>query len=87
MFHGGFFLGLLINTEDGDVPPKLLSNFNGLQGVIADHSGSTVLDMNCLRSLESWDRGFESHSWHGCQCVRLSCVSVVLRVGRGLATG
>jgi hypothetical protein len=43
--------------------------------------------MNRLRSLESWDRGFEYHSRHGCLCVLLFCVYVVLCVGRGLATG
>jgi hypothetical protein len=44
--------------------------------------------MNCLRSLERWYRGFESHSRHGClYCVRLFCVCVVLCVGRGLETG
>jgi hypothetical protein len=43
--------------------------------------------MNCLRSLALWDRGFESHSTHGCLCVRLFCVCVVLCVGSGLATG
>jgi hypothetical protein len=35
------------------------------------HSG-----MNCLRSLERWDSGFESHSTHG--SLRLFCVCVVL---------
>jgi hypothetical protein len=39
----------------------------------------------CLRPLEHWDHGFESHSRHGCVsaffCVVLSCV------GRGLASG
>jgi hypothetical protein len=28
----------------------------------ADHSGGSVYGMNCLRSLERWDREFESHS-------------------------
>jgi hypothetical protein len=41
--------------------------------------------MNCLRPLEHWDRGFESHSRHGCLSAfilfALSCV------GNGLATG
>jgi hypothetical protein len=41
----------------------------------ADHSGR----MNCLRSLDRWDRGFESHSWMSV-CVYsvfvLSCVQV-----------
>jgi hypothetical protein len=31
---------------------------------IADHSGSAIQDMNCLRSLERWDRGFESHGMY-----------------------
>jgi hypothetical protein len=43
--------------------------------------------MNCLRSLESWDRGFESRSRDGCLCVRLFCVRVVLWVGSDVATG
>jgi hypothetical protein len=45
--------------------------------------------MNYLCSLERWDRGFESHSRHGClYCMRLFCVCVfVLCVGRGLAMG
>jgi hypothetical protein len=42
--------------------------------------------MNCLRSSERWDYGFESHSRHGCLCVRLFCVCVVLCVGCDLAT-
>jgi hypothetical protein len=37
--------------------------------------------------IERWDRGFESHSRHGCLYVRLFCVCVVLCVGGGLATG
>jgi hypothetical protein len=28
----------------------------------ADHGGRAVKGMNCLRSLERWNRGFESHS-------------------------
>jgi hypothetical protein len=35
----------------------------------ADHSVRAVSGMNCLRSLERWDRGFESHSRHECVCV------------------
>jgi hypothetical protein len=50
----------------------------------ADHAYLTYL-MRCkawTRSLESWDRGFEFHSTHGCLCRRLSvfvlfCVYVV----------
>jgi hypothetical protein len=40
--------------------------------------------MNCLRSLERWDRGFESHSRHA--YVRLFSSCVVLYVGRGYGT-
>jgi hypothetical protein len=40
--------------------------------------------MNCLRSLEHCNRVLESHSRHGCLCVRLFCVSVILFVCRGL---
>jgi hypothetical protein len=43
----------------------------------AGHSGRAVWGMNFLRSLERWDRGFESHSRHGCLFV----------LGSGLATG
>jgi hypothetical protein len=46
-----------------------------------------VQGMNCLRSLEHWDCGFESHSRHRCLCVRLFCVCGVLCVGSGLAMG
>jgi hypothetical protein len=53
-----------------------------------DHSERAVYGMmNCLRSLENWDRGFESHSRHGCLCVRLFCVCVILCEGSGLETG
>jgi hypothetical protein len=41
--------------------------------------------MNCLRSIGSWDHGFESHTRHRCLvCVYSVCV--VLCLGRGLAT-
>jgi hypothetical protein len=42
--------------------------------------------MNSLRSLEHWDRGFESYSRHGCvfAFIVLLCSSCV---GSGLATG
>jgi hypothetical protein len=44
--------------------------------------------MNCLRSLECWDHGIESHSRHWClYFLCLFCVYIVLCVGRGLATG
>jgi hypothetical protein len=41
--------------------------------------------MNCLRPLEFWDCGFQSHSRHRCLCVHLFCV--VLCVGRAPAKG
>jgi hypothetical protein len=56
-------------------------------GKHAEHSGRAVWSMNCVRWLERWDRGFESHSRHGCLCLRLICVCVVLYVGSDLAAG
>jgi hypothetical protein len=42
--------------------------------LLADHSGRTVWDMNCLRPLKHWDRGFESHSGHGSLCAFILCL-------------
>jgi hypothetical protein len=43
---------------------------------MAGHGSRTVYDMNSLRSRGRRDRGFESHSGHGCLvfvlCVRFS---------------
>jgi hypothetical protein len=55
--------------------------------MLGDHSGCVVQSMNCLRLLERRDHGFESHSRHGCQYVRLFYVCVVLCVGGGLSAG
>jgi hypothetical protein len=38
--------------------PLLIPKVDVLWG---NHSGGAVYDMNCLRSLERWDRGLESH--------------------------
>jgi hypothetical protein len=62
-------------------------SYNWVYILVANHSGRAVYGMNCLCLLECWDRGFESHSRHGCLCVRLFCVCVVLCVGCGFATG
>jgi hypothetical protein len=40
---------------------------------VSDHSGRAVWGTNCLRSLEHWDRGFQSHSRHGCMCAFILC--------------
>jgi hypothetical protein len=77
------------------IPSYLSKTERSNQGLIwgtipscADHSSRAVWGMNCVRSLEGWDRGFESHSRHGCLYrVCLFCVCVVLCVGSGLATG
>jgi hypothetical protein len=60
--------------------------FLWMNGIIADPSGRAVWGINCLRPLQRWDRGFESHFSYGCLCVRLFCVYVFLCVGSGLAT-
>jgi hypothetical protein len=41
---------------------------------IAPHSGRAVECMNCVRSLEHWDPGFEYHSGHGCLCAFILCL-------------
>jgi hypothetical protein len=43
--------------------------------------------MNCLCSLERWDRDFESYSRHGCLRVFILFVCAVLCAGSGLGTG
>jgi hypothetical protein len=40
----------------------------------ADHSGRAFWGMNCLRSLEHWDRGFESHLRHEYLCAFDLCL-------------
>jgi hypothetical protein len=43
----------------------------------SDHRGRGGYGMNCLLSLERWDRGFASHSKHGCLCAFIClCCSV-----------
>jgi hypothetical protein len=39
-----------------------------------DHSGRAVWSMKCLRSLEHWDRGFQSHSRHGSLFAFILCL-------------
>jgi hypothetical protein len=46
--------------------------------ISGDHSGVAVKGMNCLRSLESWNREFESHSRHGYQCAFILCLCCFL---------
>jgi hypothetical protein len=41
---------------------------------LADHSGRAVYGMNCLRSPERWDRGFESYSRHGYLAAFILCL-------------
>jgi hypothetical protein len=52
----------------------------------ADHSSRAVWGMKCLRSLEHWDRGFESHSRHGCLSLFILCLCCPV-LGSGLVTG
>jgi hypothetical protein len=44
-----------------------------------------IQGMNCLRPLEHWNRGFESHSRH--ECLSTFILSIVLCVDSGLVTG
>jgi hypothetical protein len=52
-----------------------IMQFRGTIPTSADHSGS----------LECWDRGFESHSSHG--CLSTFILFVLYCVGRGIASG
>jgi hypothetical protein len=45
----------------------------------ADHSGRAVEGMNCLRSLELWDRGFESIPLNAWMFVCVCAYSVFVR--------
>jgi hypothetical protein len=60
-------------SKDFTVTERKLLKFDGLllEGARsgADHSG-----MNRLRTLEHWDRGFESHLIHGCLCAFILCL-------------
>jgi hypothetical protein len=62
-----------------------LHNVHSLKNIFAYLNSRAVWGKYWLRSLECWDRRFESCSGHGCVsaflCVVLSCV------GRGLASG
>jgi hypothetical protein len=54
---------------------------------ITDDSGRAVYGINCFRSFGRWGRGFESHSKHGCLCLRSFCDCVVLCASSILTTG
>jgi hypothetical protein len=49
-----------------------------------DQKGHVVQGMNCLRFLERWDRGFESHSKHGCLYAFILCFACA---SSGLSAG
>jgi hypothetical protein len=71
------------------IPPTVLGISFSCTGATESRrqSGRAGEGMNCLQSLERWDRGFEYYSRYGClYCVRLFCVCVVLCLGSGLAT-
>jgi hypothetical protein len=72
--------GFILSHEQANGNGDPLFHFLPAYTIRADHSGRAVKDMKCLRPLERWDRGFESHSRHQCLCVRLFCV------GSGLAS-
>jgi hypothetical protein len=52
-----------------------MENFIMFKQVVPITVGA-VEGMNCLRSLERWDRGFEFHSRHGCLSVFILFVYV-----------
>jgi hypothetical protein len=63
------------------IPTALCPYMSRVSYLITDFLRLSLRILNCLRSLERWDRGFESLSRHGClYCVRLYCVCFVLCV-------
>jgi hypothetical protein len=54
--------------------------FITLRAVKAGHGSQAVWGMHCLRSLGSRDRGFRSHSGHGCLVFVCVCVCVCVCV-------
>jgi hypothetical protein len=49
-------------------------SFLSLYSQLGRSQWSRGLNMNCLRSLQRWDRGFESHSRHGCLSAFILCL-------------
>jgi hypothetical protein len=47
---------------------------------VADHNGRAIEGMKYLRPLEPWDRGFESHSRHGCLSAFILCLCCPVKV-------
>jgi hypothetical protein len=41
----------------------------------AGNNDRSLRGVNCLRPLECWSRGFESHSRHGCLCAFIHVLS------------
>jgi hypothetical protein len=64
----------LILTAYGSKRGNYFVFFDQYISVVAEHSGRAVWGMNCLRSLERWDRGFDSHSSHRCLCAFILCL-------------
>jgi hypothetical protein len=53
---------------------KYTGNFVYVTKTEVDHSDRTVWSMNCIRPLEHWARGFESHSRYGYLCPLILCL-------------
>jgi hypothetical protein len=67
---------LLVSYSYNNAILKLLVSYRkSVQSTpMADHNGRAVYGMNCLRSLERRDRGFESHSRYGYLFVFILCL-------------
>jgi hypothetical protein len=62
------------NAGRSQWPRGLWHELSSLAQTLAGHIGHAVYGMNCLRSLEHWNRGFEFHSRHGSLCAFLLCL-------------
>jgi hypothetical protein len=76
---------VFMSSSQGSVSSGFVCKCTYLLNIDTDQIGRAVKGINCLRPLEHWDRGFESHWRYGCMCAFCGCV--VLCVGSGLATG
>jgi hypothetical protein len=67
-------VGLVRYTDSMQIALAYFHFFNKDSNLKANRSGRAVSGMNCVRSLEHWDLGFESHSGYGCMCAFILCL-------------
>jgi hypothetical protein len=71
-----FLISKFLKVIDAHV--KIAGYFQGGIRERDDHIGRAVYGMNCLRSLEHWDHGFEFRLKHGCLCAFILSLCVLM---------